>query len=252
MRVNDQPVTEREFNAFVAQFPEQTREFLAVNPEGRDRVAQELTKLKALEQEGRKLGGERDPEARAALAFTRANLYARFALDKMTAKADEQRVRQEYEKVRTNPNAAEWNHIMVAYQGGQAPPRKGEALPLDRAQAKAAELAKRIRAGAAFADVARAESDDLNSAPHGGAMPGIDASMLPEQARSLKMGEVSDPVVTPYGVHIFKLDTAPIERVRPQIEAEIRKEAMQVEADRIAKTAKVVLDPTFFTKKKAS
>lgn len=251
MHVNGAPVTEREFNAFVMQFPEEMRA-VAATPEGRERVAQELAKLKALEQEGVKLGGERDPDARAALRFTRANLYARYAIEKLTPKPDEQRVRQEYEKVRSNPAASEWSHIMIAYQGGQAPPRSGAPLPLDQARAKAAQIVQRIRAGAAFADVARAESDDTNSAPGGGAMGNINASMLPEPVRELKVGQLSEPIVTPFGVHVFKLDVAPLERIRPQIEAQIRAESMQSTAERVVATAKVERDPVFFGTKKPS
>lgn len=251
MHVNGAPVTEREFNTFVQQFPEQMRE-VAATPEGRQRVAQELVKLKALEQEGQKMGADRDPDARAALRFTRANLNARFALEKLAPKVDEQRIRQEYDKVRGNPAASEWGHIMVAYQGGQAPPRAGAPLPLDQARAKAAVLVQRIRAGAAFADVARAESDDTNSAAAGGAMGNIDASMLPEPVRALKVGQISEPVVTPFGVHIFKLDAPPLDRLRPQIESQVRAESMQSTADRIAASAKVELDPAFFGTKKPS
>jgi parvulin-like peptidyl-prolyl isomerase len=250
MHVNGEPVTEREFNAFLQQFPEQMREPMGATPEGRTRVAQELAKLKALEQEGKKMGGDRDPDARAALRFTRANLYARYALEKLAPAPDEQRVKQEYEKVRTNPAASEWSHIMVAYQGGQAPPRQGEPLPLDKARERASLIVQRLRAGAAFADVARAESDDTNSAGNGGAMGNIDASMLPEPVRALKSGEISEPLVTPYGVHIFKLDVAPLQRLRPQIEAQIRAESMQGTAERIVSTAKIDLDPTFFGTRK--
>jgi peptidyl-prolyl cis-trans isomerase C len=251
MHVNGAPVTEREFNAFVMQFPEQMRE-VARTPEGKERVAHELAKLKALEQEGQKMGGDRDPDSRAALRFARANLNARYALEKLAPKADEQRVRQEYEKVRSNPAASEWSHIMVAYQGGQAPPRQGAPLPLEQARKKAELIVQRIRAGAAFADLARAESDDSNSFPAGGALGNIDASGLPEPVRALKVGQISDPVVTPFGVHIFKLDAPPLERIRPQLEQQIRAESMQSTADRVAGTARIELDPAFFGTKKPS
>ncbi|MGZ4779269.1 MAG: hypothetical protein ACXV5L_08730, partial [Thermoanaerobaculia bacterium] len=54
MRVNGEPVTEREFNAIVRQSPEEMRSMYATDA-GRRALADQLVKLKALEQEGRKL-----------------------------------------------------------------------------------------------------------------------------------------------------------------------------------------------------
>lgn len=71
---------------------------------------------------------------------------------------------------------------------------------------------KSIRNGSSFAEVARAKSNDINSAKNGGRI-GWFTSMLPEGfytleniAYSLKPGDVSLPFRTKLGYHILKVD----------------------------------------------
>lgn len=254
MHVNGEPVTEREFAAFLASVPEQQREMLTADPQGKHIVAEEIAKLKSLEQEGRRLGAENDPESNLMLDFTRSNVYARYALKKLVGTADEKKLRAEYEKNVSNPAASEWSHIMIAYQGGQAPARGGvpSTLSAADAQKKAEALAARIRAGAKFEDVARIESDDERTAAEGGRLPGIDANALPAEVRTLKSGEVSAPVRTPFGIHLFRLGKVPFDAVRGQLENQAAQEEAVKAAERIAKAAKVDLDPAFFPKKNPS
>src|SRR6476620_480230 len=61
MHVNGEPVTQSEFEAYLQQAPDQMQPFYA-SPEGRRLFAQEIVKFKALEQEGRRLGVENDPQ----------------------------------------------------------------------------------------------------------------------------------------------------------------------------------------------
>ena len=252
MRVNGEAVTERELNAFVESSPQQSQMYYTQAPDGRRRAANDLAKLKALEQEGRRLGVEKDSDARAWVSLAQANVLARHALQKIVQKPSEQRVRAEYDKVKSAPAAMEWSHIMIAYQGGGAPARRGNAPTLDQARQKAQTIIDNIRAGARFEDVARAESDDGNSAANGGRLPGVNASMLPPEVQSLKAGEISGPVMTPYGIHIFRLAVAPLDAVRPQIEAQLQSEDAQAAAERLQKAAKIELDPKYFPPAKAA
>jgi hypothetical protein len=249
MHVNGEPITEDEFAAFIQQqVPAEMQAYFGGSPEGRQRAAEELAKLVALAQEGRRLGAEKDPKAQTAVAWAAMGAHARFALEKLSGDASDAALRAEYEKMKANPSAAEWSHIMIAYKGGQAPPRKQPVLSLEQAKAKAQTLADRIRAGADFADVARAESDDPNSFENGGRMPGVTAQSLPEPVRGLKMGEISAPVTTPYGVHIFRQALTPFAAVRPQLAQKLQADRMQSEAERLGKAAKVEKDPAFFGK----
>lgn len=79
-----------------------------------------------------------------------------------------------------------------------------------RVQAKVAEIQAALRAGTAFADVARRYSEDA-AAARGGVVGAVRREDLydPALARavfSLAVGAVSEPVVTGRGVHIVRLD----------------------------------------------
>ena len=70
-------------------------------------------------------------------------------------------------------------------------------------------IAKALKNGADFADLARRLSDDKNSAVNGGELPWVTKGQLvPDFERvafALNKGEVSEPVLSPYGYHIIKL-----------------------------------------------
>jgi peptidyl-prolyl cis-trans isomerase D len=81
------------------------------------------------------------------------------------------------------------------------------AIARNKALALRAEIVK----GAKFADVARRESADTASAAQGGVLPkaGRTTYVKPfaDAAYSLKVGEISQPVLTPFGYHIIRLES---------------------------------------------
>ena len=128
--------------------------------------------------------------------------------------------------------ATEWNaaHILVDTE--------------DKAKALKAE----IDGGADFADVAKANSKD-GSAASGGDLGWFGAGqMVPEfetAVQGMQKGQVSDPVKTQFGWHLVKLiDTretaAPtIDEARPQIENELKQQALQAKLAELRAVAKV-------------
>lgn len=103
------------------------------------------------------------------------------------------------------------SHILVTYKGAT-----GAASDIKRtkeeALARAQALKKQLDAGASFAQLARTESDgpsrqnggSLGSFPRGTLVPAFEAI-----AFSQPVGTVSDPVETPFGYHLIRVDTAP-------------------------------------------
>jgi len=78
------------------------------------------------------------------------------------------------------------------------------------ARAKAASLREEIEKGAKFEDVAKRESADTASGTLGGdlgkgAKGRFDAT-FEKAAAALKVGEISQPVLTPFGYHLIRLD----------------------------------------------
>jgi peptidyl-prolyl cis-trans isomerase D len=81
------------------------------------------------------------------------------------------------------------------------------AETLKKVQAIRAEIAK----GAKFEDVAKRESEDTVSGNQGGKLPkapkGTFVAPFEDAARKLSVGEISGPVLTPFGYHIIRLDS---------------------------------------------
>ena len=125
------------------------------------------------------------------------------------------------------------SHILVKVDAG--------ASSADRAKAKAkAEgLLVDVRKNpAAFADIARKNSDDPGSAEKGGDLDffgrdGLAAKPLEDAAFKLKPDEISDLVQSDFGYHIVKLtalrggEKKPFEAVRAELENEVRTQLAQ-------------------------
>lgn len=252
MHVNGEPVTEAEFGAFMTQAPEQMQ-MLYQSPEGRRLLAQEFVKLKVLEQEGRRLGIEHDANVATRLEMDRINVMAGSTLRKLVSKPSEARLRAEYEKEKGRLAAKDISHILIAYEGGVVPGRGGRTRTLAQAGAHASRIAQRAKGGGNFADLARSESDDVQPAQAGGFLGPIADGALPPELNavvmSLQPGQVSDPVRSQFGVHVFKAGQAksqPYEQVRDTLAAQVQRQEAEAAMARLEKTAKVELDPKFF------
>lgn len=252
MRVNGEGITEKEFAMFLEQAPEQQR-IMYTTPEGKRALAQELVKLKALAQEGRRIGVDDDPEVRRQVEFGRSTILAGHALRKLVGVPDDQALRAEYAKQRPNLETVDLSHILIAHEGGQVPPRSGGPLTMDVARQKAEAIAARLRGGADFAAMARSESDDVNSGERGGALGPVNRGMLPPELNSvifgLKEGEISTPTRSPFGIHIFKVNKRTLqsfEEVKQGLTQRLQQAQMESVVNKLQQQAKVDLDPKFF------
>ena len=174
---------------------------------------------------------------RNQVAVTAADVQARFDANKETYRIGEKRkVRYaliEVDKVRErvevpqadiqafyDQNKAQYttegrvraSHILLKTEG------KEEAA----VRAKAEELLKQARAGADFAALAKASSEDEGSAVNGGDLNYFGrGQMVPEfeqAAFAMKAGDISDLVKTTFGFHIIKVTESQPETVRPVAE----------------------------------
>lgn len=103
------------------------------------------------------------------------------------------------------------SHILVAYKGATG---AGAEVTRTKEQAlqRVQSLKQQLAAGANFADLARAQSDgpskqnggSLGSFPRGTLVPAFE-----EIAFTQPVGKISDPVETPFGYHLIRVDKAP-------------------------------------------
>ena len=107
----------------------------------------------------------------------------------------------------------------------------------ETARTKAADLLKQVKAGKDFAELAKQHSQDPGSAVNGGDLgffqKGQMVGAFERAAFTLKPGEVSELVETPFGFHIIKVAdkqasrTVPIDEVKPQIEQFLQNQQRQ-------------------------
>lgn len=126
------------------------------------------------------------------------------------------------------PEERRASHILITVPKAATPEVKAAA----RKQAE--QIVDQVRkAPATFPEVARKQSQDPGSAAKGGDLGfnprGVMVKAFDDAMFGLKVGEVAGPVETEFGFHVIRLEavkpaeTAPLEKVRAEIEAELRK-----------------------------
>lgn len=100
------------------------------------------------------------------------------------------------------------------------------------AEAEAAALTERARAGEPFEELARTYSKDGGTAEQGGDLGLLSQSQLPgplgDAIFSMQPGDIAGPVRTGFGFHVIKLESAveggplPLDQVRGELEREIK------------------------------
>lgn len=96
-----------------------------------------------------------------------------------------------------------------------------------QAQQKADSIYALLQGGADFATLAKQHSDDKGSAMRGGELPFIGPGMtlkeFEEAAYSLKVGDISSPVLSPVGYHVIKM----LERKQLEPYAQLRQNIIE-------------------------
>jgi parvulin-like peptidyl-prolyl isomerase len=255
MHVNGEPVTEREFMMYMQSAPQEMQAFYA-SGQGRELLAQEIVKIKALAQEAERLGIQNDADTAVRLNVDRSNILAGMALRKMVTKPSEERLRAEYAKDKKSFETVDLSHILISYEGAQVPPKNGQQITAEEAMKRAQEVSRRLRAGGDFAAAAREVSDDVQSGQNGGFLGPVGPGAMPPEldaaVMKLQSGQISDPVPSQFGIHIFKAGerkAAPLqEQVREALAVRIQRAEADAAVAKLQAAAKVDLDPKFFAK----
>jgi peptidyl-prolyl cis-trans isomerase C len=250
LTVGDVKLTAAQFDQIVSTLPAQVQ--ASARGANRKQFAENLVKVFVLAQEGKR----RKLDDTVAYKVQSANALASVTYDQIgkDAKIDEAEVRKYYEEHKGEGERVHARHILVRVQGAPMPVRPGQKELTDaEALAKAQELRKKIAAGASFETIAREDSDDATSGMNGGDLGFFGHNqMVPpfEQAAfALKPGELSEPVKSPFGYHIIKVEAKEaktFEEMRPEIEKKMRPDAAQKALDALQKETKVEYNPTYF------
>jgi len=229
-------VTKADIEADAQQrLPEQLRASVLKQPKTVEQAGTNLYVRRAMAQDAQQLHLDQSPEVQAALRLAQdkvlSDAYLQH-LDKQNAISDEAALAQAHaiyeakgaerfkvqERVRIR-------HILI---GGSD----------EKAQAKAQELLKELRAGADFAKLAQENSIDKGTAGKGGDLGFFEhGRMVPAFEKAAfalqKVGDLSEPVTTQFGLHILQLEdkrpagVQPFDEVRDALVQEIRSTVTQ-------------------------
>jgi len=260
MTVGDQKITAKEFDQMIEALPEQYRT-QARGPMKRQ-MAEQIARVKLLASEARKRGLDKDAVTQARIRFQEENLLAGVTYTELVnkTKVDDAAIQSYYDQHKGEYENVSARHILIKFKGSPVPTKEGKPeLTEEQALAKAQELKKQLAAGADFATLAKAESDDSGSGANGGDLGSFGRNqMVPEfetAAFQLPVGQVSDPVKSQFGYHVIRVDkheSKPLDQVRGEITEKIKPEAARKAVEDLRKSAQVTLDDSYFGPEQAT
>ena len=249
--VNGETITEADFAAAIESLPERMKPTVQ-SAAGRRALADELVRLKLLEQEGRRMGVEKEGDVARAIDMSTSNIIATAALRKLAEQApSDEELKALYEQNKKQYETVRARQITIAYEGGAIPARSGQAGNDQAARAKAVKAAARLSAGESFEKVAGDVSDDPMLAQSGGLMV-MRRGEVPDNVEKAVFGaaegSVTAPVKSDIGYHVFqvvKKETPGFEELRQVLARQARSTRVEQIVEQLKGKAKVNLDESF-------
>jgi peptidyl-prolyl cis-trans isomerase C len=200
-----------------------------VTADEKNQILDQMVNMQLIAAQAEKDGLEKDPDVITRVTLLRTQILADAAA-------------QKYLK-NNEPSDLE---LHTAYDGATDKTEYHASHILVPTKEKADQLIKKLKGGAKFEDVAKAESTD-NSKTNGGDLGWFTTARMVkpfgEAVKGLKKGELtSEPVQTQYGWHIIKLvDTrdAPFDQMKTQLSNGIMQKKFQDYIETLKKTAKI-------------
>jgi peptidyl-prolyl cis-trans isomerase C len=200
-----------------------------VTPDEKNQVLDQMINMQLIAAQAEKDGLDKDPDVATRIALLRTQILADAAAQKYV-KANEPSDQELHAAYDTATDKTEYHasHILV--------PTKE----------KAEQLIKKIKGGAKFEDVAKAESTD-NSKANGGDLGWFTLARMVkpfgDAVKALKKGDFTqEPVQTQYGWHIIKLEDtrdAPFDQMKSQLTNGIMQKKFADYIEGLKKNAKI-------------
>ena len=237
-KVGDFTLRETDLERIIATQTPQVQKQLQEKPELKNSLVRDILIKKAIAVKARKDGLDKRPEFKEQLAYLIDDFLSREYLVKVVLAnlkvSDEemQKYYKEHEKEFQMTDSVKVRHIFFQSSA------KASAEERAKARAKAEEALARLRKGEDFVKLAAELSEDADTAKKGGALgviaPGkTNSEEFEKTAFSLKSGETSGVVETPFGFHIIRVDektdkrTAAFDEAKSYIEAVLKRELEQ-------------------------
>lgn len=255
--VGDQKITAADLEKILQAMPPQYRAYYG-GP-GKHLLPQYLVRMKILTAEAQKQKLQERPEVQQALEIARESILADAARKRIeqSIPVSEQQLQELYHQRKAEFEEVRIRRILIRTENSvvapPAAPTRGP-LPVAEARSKLESLRQQILAGADFAELAQAHSEDLSTAGAGGDMGYVNRQKvvppIAEAAYALAPGKVSEVIGTPYGLELIKVEdkrVKPLAEVRQELEAQVRQGKVEEVLKKLQDQYHVVVDSKFFT-----
>lgn len=261
IQVGDVKLTSGQIGQILDAYPENQRVF--ANGPGRAQFVDQVIRILLLAEEGRRRKLNETEAYRNQLTYSSDGILASQtdAEIKRQVAGDEALLRGYYEAHKSEYQQIHARHILIRMQGSPVtlPPGQKDLTDAE-ALAKAQEIRQKLVEGADFAELARTESNDVGSSSKGGDLGflkhGQTVPSFEDAAFALPDGELSQPVKTPYGYHLIRVEerkpTRTFEDLRPELEKNLGTEASRKFVENLKAKTKVAIDPDFSATPKGS
>jgi len=261
IQVGDVKLTSAQVGQILDAYPENQRVF--ANGPGRAQFIDQVVRILLLSEEGRRRKLTETEAYKNQMVYSAAGILASNTDQDIKRKisGDEALLKAYYEAHKSEYEQIHAHHILIRMQGSLVNLAPGQKELTDaEALARALEIRQKILQGADFADLARTDSDDMGSSSKGGDLGflkrGQTVPSFEDAAFALPTGQLSQPVKTPYGFHLIKVEerkpTRTFEELRPEIERTLGNEASRKFVEDLKAKTKVAIDPDFSETPKAT
>lgn len=254
LTIGTEKITAGQYEALVDALPAQ---YQSVARGARKReFAESIVQLKLLAQGAEAAGLDKSTKIQQQLRFQRENMLAQAMFESLQqgTKVDDALVKTYYDSHKNDYESVKAKHILIRMKGAPMPGTEGKPeLTEEQALAKAKEIVAKLKAGGDFGALAKSDSDDTGSAAQGGDLGEFHRGMMvppfEEAAFAQKVGEISEPVKSPFGFHIIIVqehNTKQLADVRADIEKALRPEVAKKEVEALRAKSTVTIDDAFF------
>jgi len=207
----DLALTTLDFDAYMQRVPVEKRDEFRAKLERINPTVDALWVRRVAAERARAAGLDKDPVVQARLRLAQEEILSDEYLADLGKKVKtpdlELRARELYKantKQFTVPETVTGEHILISTK----------TYPRDVALARAKEVRQRAAAGEDFRKLAEKFTDNQSSIEIDGMPLDLIVNPLPEAIAKLAPGQVSEPLESQYGFHIFKLTKKTAPRVK--------------------------------------
>jgi parvulin-like peptidyl-prolyl isomerase len=256
LTIGDRKITRAQFELLLASLAQNGR--AATTPADKRKVAEQYGDLESMAHEARKRMLDQSAETKEMIAVQTDSVLASLLAKKVNEQAQftDLDLRAFYDAHKSEFEEAKGSHILIRFKGSSVPLKPNEKdLTEPEALAKAQDIKAKLAAGADFATLAKAESDDTGTAVKGGDLGAFQRGRMvkpfDEAAFTVPVGQVSDPVKTQFGYHLIKISSRTsktFEEAKPDIEKQLKPKIVKDEMEKIKAQTPVTLNDEYFVK----